>query len=669
MKRMPTRAFAAALAIALAGVAADAHALLTTSEQAQVDSFVAEGKLVSVPRVRALVARPDLSNDESAAALGSSVARVPFNDVRAAYLRDLLFGGASQASRPVLAIAVTRAAIARADALYRMREGKTDAEPAWAAELARVYAFLDEDVAYALQTAAAPRETTSGIPTSSYDECAKAIAAHIAAHPEWLKADKAIPQGAVALRAQAQIALVDMMNDSATKRVDAADKIGLGGPRRVLFRETGLLLAEASPAPNAAVERVRAVSARFPGARAGLAAITFGDVKPQLHARGLVLAVKTPLDATAGDGPSLFSDEVEGASIDASLGEVAYALASVAVRRALDARPQLRAQADRDVRGSKGARLFGSAADANAETVLAKGAQLLAVDAKRTIDLAMVRWIGNNPESLAILSDTLGALASYAPTTSTPNGVAIPLGVPVGKGESSETVAATNVHLAAAGYVTGFTFEGHAWTIARDDTGAVAAKRDGAPVVFGMLANARLPVTDGTMWSAPGATFAKMQGAPRAGVAAGGHVRVVGTSEKGFDAIATSAPSDDVLIECDASLRGDVAFAVRAAAGRDTWRGVALVVTPAASAASASRASLRAFDDRGHESELAAPVDLPATPSLHVKIVLKGDKLEATIGGVSLKAVVPAALARGDVVLAAKRGGAIDATAWTVRHP
>ena len=66
--RVTTRFIAIALALSLGAFATNARAALTTSEQAQVDSFVGEAKLASVPRVRALVARPDLSTDEASAA-------------------------------------------------------------------------------------------------------------------------------------------------------------------------------------------------------------------------------------------------------------------------------------------------------------------------------------------------------------------------------------------------------------------------------------------------------------------------------------------------------------------------------------------------------------------------------------------------------------------------
>src|SRR5262245_45105243 len=95
---------AVALGVSIAIAASSARASLTPSEQAQIRSFVASGQ--NAARVRALIARTDLSLEESAAALRDAVAPVVFDDAHAAFLRDLLFGGASAASRPVTIVAV-----------------------------------------------------------------------------------------------------------------------------------------------------------------------------------------------------------------------------------------------------------------------------------------------------------------------------------------------------------------------------------------------------------------------------------------------------------------------------------------------------------------------------------------------------------------------------------
>ncbi len=676
MKR--TLRFAVAVWLTLS-VSSSAEAALTVSEQAQIRSFVAEARVASAIRVRAMVARPDLSIDESSAALRDALAPVPFNEARATYLREMLFGPASAPSRSVMSVAITRAVLSRADAVLTRSAGGLEAEPQALAELGRIYAFVDTEIANAGKVGAAAsggstsaHDPAAGIPASSYEDCAKALAEHVARHPRVLRGDATIAPEVVPARAQAQLALLDMMNDTPTRRVDAADRLALVGPRRALLTELGLLLVDGGQAEAAKVDRVRAVLSRLPAARADVEALYFGDAKPALKGRGAIVGIKSSLDG-AREGappPAIFGDEVDGAAEDAMSVDLARELATRAVKRALDVRPELRAQATRDwqAAGGDAKKLLGVPADGSLEAALAAAAQLLVLDAPRAIDLAMVRTLGGRPEAAAILSDALGALAAYAPATSTPSGLAVPVGRPK-PGGTSETVLATNLRLASAGYVTSFTLLGHTWTLGRDDAGPVTVKRDGAPLTLAMIPGAHVPVAEGAVWSSGGLVFARMQGAPRAGIAPGPRLRLVGAGPRGFDAIATAAPGDDVVVEADVSASGEVAIAVRAIAGREAWKAIALVLVPGASATAPWRASIRATDDLGKEAELAAPVDVPAAPVIHAKLVVKGSKLDVTLGGVTLKATVPAAFAHGDVALGARKGAALEVAGWSVRRP
>ncbi len=200
---------------------------------------------------------------------------------------------------------------------------------------------------------------------------------------------------------------------------------------------------------------------------------------------------------------------------------------------------------------------------------------------------------------MALLSDALGALVAFAPSTATPAGLSLVLGR---ARDASGTTTATNVHVAPAGYVTGFTLGGHAFSLARDDAGGISAKRDGAPVTLAMLEGARVPVSSGNVWSGGGIVFAKMAGAPRAGVSAGGRVRVVGDG-RGVDAIGTAAPGDDAAVEATVEVSGESAIVVRAIATSAGFKGIALVLD---ASRVPTRASIRAWDDAGKLTELAA---------------------------------------------------------------
>src|SRR5271163_928308 len=91
-------ALAGASVVAVSG---SARATLTSSEKAQIASYVAEARVTTAERVRALVARPDLTSDESAAALEDAVSPLTFTEGRVAYFHEMLYGASSLPSRSV----------------------------------------------------------------------------------------------------------------------------------------------------------------------------------------------------------------------------------------------------------------------------------------------------------------------------------------------------------------------------------------------------------------------------------------------------------------------------------------------------------------------------------------------------------------------------------------
>jgi hypothetical protein len=653
---------AGALLVAAAG---SARATLTSSEKGQIASYVAEGRVATAERVRALVARPDLTSDESAAALEGAVAQLAFTDGRAAYFHELLYGPASLPSRSVVAVAVTRALAARAEILVARHEADLDLDAASSAELTRIFAFIDLDVSNAGQPRGAAHDPSAGIGASSYDDAARALGTLIASHPRWLKGDAQIPAVAAPVRAQLQLAVVDMTNDTTTRRFDAADRLGLTGSRRAALTELGVLLLDDGHTDGARVDRVRTILARMPGVRDSVEAVALFEVKTPLRGRGEVVT----LVASSPSAPPLFGPDIAASPVDPELAGVAGALARTVVRRALDVRPDLRAVAEKDAAAAAGdpAKTLGSPADTSARAALASAVQLLTIDAQTTVDLALLGLLAGQPERSAILSDAIGALATFVPTApSAPSLV-------VGRArEPNGTAPMTNLRVAPAGYVFGFTLGGHVFSLARDDSGAIAAKRDGAPITLAVLEGARAPVSSGTVWSGAGVVFAKMSGTPRAGVSPGGRVRLIGDG-RGVDAIATAAPGDDVAVEAGVEVMGEAAIVLRAIATPAGFKGIALVLD---ASSSPPRASIRAWDDAGKLTELAPPVDVPPAPSYAVRAVVKGTKLEVRIGAGAatatptiLHADVPPALAHGDVALAARHGGSIETRGWAVKRP
>jgi hypothetical protein len=612
---------------AVAGVcsAADARASLTTSETEQIRGYVTSG--THADRVRALVARPDLSADESAEAMTAALAGATLDAPRMAFLGDVVQGGASAASGPVLAVAVVRAVLARADALYAQHPADLQRSPALA-EIARGYVFVAGEASGA----------DAGVDASARAGCGKAIADHLARNAALLKLDVAAPVQVAHLRAQAAVALLDAMPDGPMRRVDAADKLGLTGLRRAALVEQGLLITDATGA-DARVAEVRALLERIPGARDGVEAVFVGDSQALFRARAAVVSTDDAPPGPLGEAASPWAPEGAPAEVPASTMAVARGLGAAAVRRALDRRPSLRARVEHD--GLPG---------------VATAVAMLALDAPRTLDVAAARFLAGKRESLAFVADALGTLAAFAPPAPTPaDGLALPLG----------HARATHVSLDPAGIATAFRLDAHLWRIEHDDAGAITGlHRDGAAVVASMLPAARVVPTEGESWTGSGLVFARLAGTPRAAISSGPRVRVLGSSVR--DAVSTPAPGDDVAVEADIHIDGGPAgVVVRALPGTTGFKGLSLLLVPGTPA----HAVLLTGDGAGTDLAASPVVELSAAPVHHVRVAVKGKSVEARVDTVSLSATLPVELAHGDVALRAYPGAGIEATRWRVGKP
>ena len=634
---MHLRAGIAALGLGFAmvmGSAGEAQAALTSSERGQIRDYISRGEAQNAGRVRALVARTDLTVEESISALTEAVSIVPFTDNRAAFLREMTFGVASAASRPLLANAVVRALCARADAVLQKVAGGLDHEPGAIAELSAIYGFIDGVVAGG-----------QGVSVAAQTETSDTMSQHLDRNPRWLKTDGSVPEMVGRLRAQAQIALIDLLPTGTTRNVVAADRLGITGARRQMLIEWGVLLQDAGAIDNAGAERVRQVLLRIPSARAGLELLYAGTDRGPLRAHGGIAAVSTHGD----DKP--FGSELTPLTVDLVSSGVTQDLATLAVNRALAAQTDLRALAQQDSAATQGdpGKILGHARAPSADHIVGAAAQLLLIDAPRALDLAFVRALGGRPESAALLSDAIGALAGTEPT------------LDVGKAGGTTTTKMSAIHRAANGAVLGFTLEGHVWSIDRfAPSWAVSTiTRDAQPLSLAQLPTARTPLRDGTSWTDGKVTLTRLHGAPRVGFAptdkGTSTIKMAGVGGRGYDVVTMPAPGDDFVLDADLDIQnGPGGIAFRATNGKDSMHGAILLVSPG------SRAALVTIDETGGESLLGAPIEpVPGSP-MHVKITVKGTKLDVVCGGKTLSATLPAGIARGDLGVVAKRGALVD---------
>jgi hypothetical protein len=619
------RSAGTAVVAAVLGFALSASASLTTSESEQVRGYVEHAD--HADRVRALVARPDLTADESAAAMTSALAGVALDDRHMAYLLEMVRAAPTAATRPVLAVAIVRGLLARVDALYAAHPADLDRSNGALTEIGLAYDFAATQV--------------SGEGTSMTDaaraDVGKALADHVARNASLLRLDAAVSPAISRLRAQVALTMLESLPDGPTRKIDAADRLGLSGARRAILVDLGLLVLDRA-GEGERLTQVRAVLERVPQAREGAVALFIGDPAPPLKARGRVLTVA---DATGplGEAASPWGGEADPPQVSALTVSVARGLADAAVARAVERRPGLGVQIGQDG-GTPGV-----------VTVVA----MLVVDPSRTVDVAAARLLGGRRETAAWLSDALGVLAVSAPSADAHQGLTLPLG----------PSSATHVSLDPTGSVNAFRLDGHLWRIEREGSGAVSAlKRDGAPVALSMLPTARVPATDGSSWNGAGLVFARLAGSPRVAIAAGPRVRVVGTSVA--DAVLAPAPADDLTVEADLHLDGGPAGVVlHALAGRVSFSGVSLLLVPGAPA----HAVLMVADGGGSETAVSSAVAIPGAATYHVTVVVKGKQLTASVGPASGPAVpltftLPDTLSHGDVALRAYPGVTLEVTGW-----
>lgn len=452
-----------------------ANAALTSSEKGQIKDFVVGARVENAHKVRALVARTDLTAEESASVLGDSLVAVAFTEERGAFLKAVAFGEASAASRPVLVVSEVRALLARADSIYQRFVGGLDHEPKAIDELIAIYAFIDRTIANAGKPTSTAHDGAAGISSATYDETSKVLRDHVERQARWLKGNAAVPESVSRLRAQAHLALIDLLPDGLTRRVDAANRLGLTGARRALLSEWGLLFADGGKADDTKIERIRQVLGRLPSVTRELAVIYVGADRGPLVARGNVLRVGSSAE------PFPFAGGGAPASYDREVGAVVYEIAVLVAKRALESRPELRALVEHDAAAASGdsERLLGRPHAPSVEHVLGGAVHASLIDAARAVDLSAARLQWSRPETAALLSDALGALAveqagdADAKTPSTQ----------LELGKDGGSVPATAVRVAANGASLSFTLDGHVWAIDRPAPSFAVSgmTRDGKP--------------------------------------------------------------------------------------------------------------------------------------------------------------------------------------------
>lgn len=648
-----------------------AEAALTDSEKMQIATFVQRGVASNAGRVRALVARPDLTAEEAAEALKKGFVSVPFDDVRQRFADALLFGPGSTASRnalvpPVVEALLARAAVRMGDVPAEPRGALAEPERRAADEATAIHAFIDRRIANFGTPPLDGHDGSSAIRDDAWRAAALAEKAHRDAHARWLSGGTGpTPAEIVRLRAQSAVTLIDLAS-GVVGRSELSAWLGLEGARRDAFERHGVLVESSAPDARAAAA-LRTFEAA-PDALTGVSLILLSKTSPAgVFARGAVAhagaTFEPPLRRESGD--RIWADEVTPSEPDAALFQVAEIAALRSVHRAFENRPELRergrAASDRAAstgplgylaKDVVGRALEGDAklprAPASPEMVIAGAAQLLLVDAERALDLALIRASEGHPQPLEQSAAALAVLAGGGARAS------------LGRTESDGSIEpdpATEIHV-EEGVATGFVLHGKHYAVLAQKGGAFQATVDGAPPKLTSLASFRERTAEGSAFRASNVEFTTLFGAPRGASLDDGRV-VLDGGKGGFDALATGPVLSDGEVRARVRPSGaGGGLLLRASAGDASYAAVALLLS-----ADPGKVRLLTFNGRGKAYELADEAPLPSevpAAGYDVSLRIVGTSVRAAVGNETIGATLNRDVAPGKAGLAVLAGGRIE---------
>lgn len=619
---------------------------LTPSERAQIKGYYAASAITQVPRVRALVARPDLSQDEAAAALAEAFVDAPWNDTRAAFVSELVFGPSSASSRSALVPAVVKAVLQRVDAVL-VKSGSIEHTSAPdLAEIRAIYTYIDTRIANAGKPRIDGPDPQNGISPKAYEDSSKLLVAHVSRHAGWAKPATKVSPPVALVRAQAHLTLADLFATATSPqaRFELADALGFTGPRRGLLVQRAVLYLDDGTTPDASVEIGRDLVAHLP--LEGLGAIVAVDDKATFASRRPVASARPAIETRV----TLWGDDIEAGPVDPKSADVVYELSRAAVRSVAQSDPAYARLFEADVKTL--AKPFGRAKASDPESAIGGALQLLLTDADRTFVWASIRFLSGQRAPWALVTDALSTLAKAGGKVEVVKATA-----------NSGAWSPVDVKAKKDIAITSFAFGGHTWNVERDASQITKVSRDGKPIAIEMFPEARIPLSEGSSWSYGGLAFSKLRGAPKAAMGAGPIARLVATGGRGYDAIATPTPPDYVL-EGDLSVNGEVGgVLLRASIDGTKLSGALLALHPT----SERTLTLTTLEDAGLEPFMAAPHEAKLPSVVHVKITVRGTKIDADVGGVAVRGTMPANLAKGDLALVAKHGSVVDLSRFAIK--
>jgi hypothetical protein len=672
------------LAAAWLSVSLPASAALTDSEKAQIQGFIRTGQVANAVRVRALVARPDLSRDEAAEPLSAGFAAVTFDDQHEKFTRELLLGTGSLASRSDLAPALVRALLARASAaIAAMPTVETGSEAAksdrLAAEVVRIHRFVDDAIANAGHPPPDGHDASAGFRDDSLKATLDVYRQHLERHAPILKRGTQLSASLVPVRAQAALTVVDLAR-GVLQRHEVSALLGLSGAEKALFERHGTLVEDGGTSSPARLEAALGFLDAVPAAADGLSLWLLCKAPAVgLGGRGAKAVAKVSLGtgaATASE-QALWLEDVEPSKPDRQLAEVAYSAAWIATRAAFAKLPALRALAVNVTERAAKAGALGylaidlpgsmllpegvkveAAQGASAELFTAHALRLVLLDAPRALDAALARATQGRDEPLAALMLALSVLAA---TSETPGEIR------AGKTNSDGSV---EKHVLGGVKLDGVSVSAFSSgdrkvsvTLASDGRVERVRVNEVAPRLS-QLPSVRFVPRPGDAWMAGSARWEKLSGAPNGvGIDDGRFVLAAAEKSNGFDAVVTGEAAKDQTVHSTLMVKGrGGGLLVRGQPGAQSYDGIGLLITLEPS----PRATLVLVDGKAHATELGSPVELGAAPAegWATTLSVRGQKVSATVGDKKLEAKLTRAAGEGRPGLIVAAGGRVDATGF-----
>jgi hypothetical protein len=642
--------FALAASIALIGSSSArlAGAALSDSEAAQVRDLYARGDRAEAGRLRALLARPDVSTADAAKILSEAARRAPFDEQRRSFVRELIFGPATQASRSELVASIVPGLLARSTEAF----GASANDAARAEELVRIHAFVAHEIASAGKPPRDGHDPGAGIRDEAFKAAAAAYRLHLAL-PALERARLSAPL--LVARAQAELALIELASGIHPSH-EVAAWIGAGSNQRTALDKFGVLVIGLEAAPAAKASDVMQMLEALPPAARSTSALWIGKRTPWgLRGRRGILVAQTALGSARRAEPDrLWVPAVDPSTPDGALAEVAFVLGRAAAVHVGATNPAFGEAMDRALgraraRGESSVLAQGALAAAldhegvggalSRADLVGHGVQLLLLDASRVTSVALVRAASGRAEPMEQLALALGVLASNEDGKAK---TSVVVGGPGGRG-GVVPLEITNIKGTPA-QISEFTLEGHIISIGRGADGAVTrVERDGRPLSLARIPFARVPTTPGETWTGRGAArkLSRLSGQPEVGFVDDARFIVrSGGKGKGRDAVAFKPPSNDFAIELELRVdRSPAAVILRSSAGSAGYAGAALVIEPT----DPPRAFLVAFDGAGGKLPLAGPAILtkPGPTGHRVKAFIDKNRIEVVVSGQQLAAQLP----------------------------